>query len=125
MWNNKFKILKKTGLIGQNKLSSYSFILMMIYYLIIKNYVPNILRPIESSDYAETKITIKRSKLQNIDETFQIENFFVGLKDIDGRSARRKFSLYESFKGFLNFYGEGGEFWANNNSIICLDQLKP
>jgi DNA polymerase sigma len=53
---------KKTGHIGQNRLSSYSFVLMMIYYLVTKKMVPNILRSVENSDYAENKITIRRCK---------------------------------------------------------------
>lgn len=96
---------KQAKLIAQNKLSSYSFMLMMIFYLIRKNIVPNILRPIRSSDYQETPITVKRSK-QMADETFLVENYFD--RRPQKEQFKRKFSLIEVFAGFISFYGENG-----------------
>lgn len=65
---------KKLKLIDSNLLSSYSFILMMIYYLIKKNMVPNILKKIEGTDYAETKMVIKRYGLEL--QVFPLKNYF-------------------------------------------------
>lgn len=112
---------KRAGLITQQRLSSYSFVIMMIYFLVKRNLVPNILRPVEASDYKDTPIVVRRAK-QLGEETFQIENYFT--REVTEIKYKRKFSLYEQLREFMTFYGENGEFWRGK-PLICLDEQAP
>lgn len=103
---------KNNGLISMNRLSSYSFMLMMVYYLIKKNVVPNILKPIGNK---QASIVVKRRK--RTEETFKIENYFE--TEVDPK-YRRKFNLYEHLMGFMRFYSPKGEFWKGK-PLICFD----
>jgi DNA polymerase sigma len=107
---------KKKGLIDQKMLSSYSFVLMMIYYLVKKGVVPNILRDVNTTDFQETAVNVKRFKNSN-EEKFFIPTFF----DFNLNTKKKfRFSLYEHLKGFAEYYGPGGEFWDTPTVISML-----
>lgn len=96
---------KKFGIIHKNLLSSYSFILMMVNYLVKKGTIPNILRKVEGTDYAETKMVVKRFGTEM--QSFPLKNYF-SMDKKEFERYKSGFSLLEYFKGFLQYYVTGG-----------------
>lgn len=98
---------KRHNLIHPTKMSSYSFILMMLYYLIKVNVVPNILTNLKGTERESECIRVKRTKKDEKEE-FLIYNTF----ETNIKKKVTRFNVYQHLLGFMNFYKTDGRYFT-------------
>ena len=112
---------KKKGLNSKTMLSSYSWILMGLYFLIYNNWIPSL--QYMEKDKEPVLISYKRKEKNGEVQMFDIKcNFYDKELKYDFKKIKEQ-SLVQLFRQFLYFYSGKGEIRTRNLRIdIRLDR---